>query len=185
MNDLRFEHERQMTSARMALDAERVARETAERKLALTEAGAKRRIDRLEADVEALSQTARSKERQLMESSSKFAEETGQLKSEFTDQVAAMSRKAEKQRKAMGMEVQRLRDLQDTVLQRPGREALTREAGGVEARRLLFYESMKSRALLQPQSTISWRGQQERPRSSRAAQTSRASGVSPPRACSP
>ena len=66
-------------------------------------------------------------------------------------------RRQEEMGNTLTKEVQRLQKVQDTVL------GISGALPGGEARQILFYEAMKSRRLVHPSSTISWRGQREEP----------------------
>ena len=180
LEQVRKQHAEALTSAHDAYDAERMKREALEQRLAKSEARASKTIERLQGEVEALAQSNANAERHLRESARNFSDEQRQLKTEWTTQVAQLAQRAKDERSSLGREVRRLRQVQESVLEVGGRDALTGDA-----RRLLFYESMKSKALLQPDSTLTWRGQQEVLRAEKAAQTDPRPRLSPSRSPSP
>ena len=181
LKTIRLSHAEELAAALKAHEQEKAAKEALEKKLASSEAMAQKTISRLRSEVDALAQTNGVMERHLREAGKTFTDEQSALKSQWTAQVARLSQQAEDERKALGREVSRLRHVQEHVLDVGGRGALTGDA-----RRLLFYESMKSKQLLQPDGSLSWRGQHDVPKAEKAAQTTvtsppRSRSASPPR----
>ena len=157
-----IEHEQAVDIMQKRLDSEREEREKLQAKFDEAQASSKKTIGTLEGQVAELIATVANLHRQQRESSKKFIEEQGDLKAQWASQVNRLNEKREVERQTLGSEVTRLRAVQEQVLAYEGKSALP----GGEARRLLFYESMKAKgrpatAALQPDSSISWRGQSE------------------------
>jgi hypothetical protein len=125
----------------------------------------------LRRDVRSLEETLARTENFLREREALHERERSELRAEMAANVAHERGQAALQRRAMGTEVMRLRRVHDKVLEQSGADALVRGANGPRARSLLYYESMKSRTLLQPAGSLTWRGQQDRPSSERGMQT--------------
>lgn len=158
LRELRFQHNEERTAAEKAYAELLAEKEALEARRAKENALSKKVVTRLQAEVDALSQTNSNMERQLRETKRTFSEETVTMRSQWTSQVSKLSQTSEQQRQDLNREVQRLRSVQEQVLATKGAEALSGEA-----RRMLFYESLKTKSTqpLQPAQTISWRGQEQ------------------------
>ena len=155
---MRFEHGEAMGDAHKHTAALTAEKDALAAKRNQDNAHAKAVIGRLQAEADALEQTNSNLERQLNEMAKGFKHETGRMRSEWTQQVSRLSQTAEQQRKELNHEVQRLRTVQEDVLAQKGASTLTGEA-----RRLLFYESMKAKSTqpLRPNDSMTWRGQEQ------------------------
>lgn len=150
---LRSEHSRELQLLRSTLREEQRKNELLRQQLEGMQAP--HEIARLRQELVDLQDVHASTLTNLAEMARQAARETDRDKAQADAKLRAAIALEQQTRTALGTEVRRLRDVQDTVL------SLAGALPGGEARRYLFYESMKSRKVLQPESTTSWRGQHE------------------------
>jgi len=165
---LRKEHTRQIEElsaarrldadiAHRALEQQRATRDAIEDSLRSRLAAEQSARAKLHGELDELAQTQALTARKLDATTRQASEEANRLATEMSRREAWLRRSAEQDHQRMTLEVQRLRDVQGAVLNK------ARALPGGEARRLLFYESTKSRKVLQPDSSMTWRGQHAKP----------------------
>jgi hypothetical protein len=167
LKQMRFEHADQVDRLERRLAEETAAKEKLQRRFDEFEATTSVTTERLQHEAEALAQAHTKTERELQRSRQSYLQQTGDLRSACTATMARLAQERENERQAMKGEVHRLRRVQQSVLDQAGADALP----GGEARRLLYFESMKAKALVQPDPSISWRGQLDVPKAEKSSQT--------------
>lgn len=175
------EHEEVLSKLSEELERERGLREGLEASLAKALADAEREITRLQTEVSGYRNYSSTANYALQANTRKLREEKEELQKEADAKLRREREAALFRQKSLEEEVKRLRSVQEDVLVQGG--ALP----GGEVRQYLFLEATKTRKLLQPAGSISWRGQRESAppgaRTQRAREPSRGSytGIKSPR----
>lgn len=140
------------------------------------------RISELEAHVRRLEHEQAQLSHTHVATLQQHKEQTTALHDDYRGQLSGLRQQRAVEKRSLSHEVRRLRHVQETVLEKAGAHALSRAGvGGPEARRLLYYESLKSKVVLQPDPTLTWRGQHDYPKSDKCVETIEKRDCSPPR----
>lgn len=152
----RAERARDAACARAALNAETNRCESFQAALEMEREKRASESTRLRAEIDARDRALHATRRELQETAQLSRRELEQREATWQAQLKARDQSARGVRNELSHEVQRLRDVQENVLQKAGC------LPGGEARQLLFYESLKSRTP-RHDTSLTWRGQTERP----------------------
>ena len=153
--ELQAARSREAADARAALDAEMLRRRRVEEDLALEKEARAAERSALQSELHARTQAHKATQRQLDMNARRYASEHQESERAWGTRLSELSSSAQHEQQQLNAEVDRLRQVQEAVLQKAC--ALP----GGEARKLLFYEALKSRK--QPESSLTWRGQTARP----------------------
>ena len=174
MAALQAAHDSALEALTKQLEGERSVRRQLEADLQKAQTEAARTISRLQTEVDGYRNYSSTANHALQSNTKALREEKETAQDEADQRIQSLRESMLAKQRALEEEVHRLRTVQEEVLMQGG--ALP----GSEVRQYLFFEATKARRLLQPDATISWRGQREQ-RSPKTRQTQSAHRPSPKR----